>query len=141
LTRKRYGQSKTANILFAVELNRRYKSQGLIANALHPGYIQTDLQRHMSIPLSPPSSLLLSSFIYSLWHEKDESIMAGVMKIPGMELSMKFSMLPKTPQQGAATSLYAALSPDVADGGKYVSSLFPLLSPLSSLLSPLTLSC
>ena len=49
MTIERYGQSKTANILFAVELTRRYKTQGVIANSVHPGYIQTELQRHMSI--------------------------------------------------------------------------------------------
>mmetsp|Transcript_38375 Transcript_38375/g.91018 ORF Transcript_38375/g.91018 Transcript_38375/m.91018 type:complete len:269 (+) Transcript_38375:355-1161(+) len=46
---KAYGQSKTANILFAYELNRRMREAGvpITANALHPGSIQTDLQRHI----------------------------------------------------------------------------------------------
>ena len=42
-----YGQSKTANILFAVELDRRMKAQGVRANALHPGAIMTELGRHL----------------------------------------------------------------------------------------------
>lgn len=43
-----YGQSKTANILFAVGLERRFGAQGIHAYALHPGGIQTNLGRHMS---------------------------------------------------------------------------------------------
>jgi NAD(P)-dependent dehydrogenase (short-subunit alcohol dehydrogenase family) len=43
-----YGQSKTANVLMAREIEKRYGSQGLHANALHPGGIMTDLLRNMS---------------------------------------------------------------------------------------------
>ena len=42
-----YGQSKTANVLFAVEATRRWAGDGIIANALMPGGIATDLQRHL----------------------------------------------------------------------------------------------
>ena len=43
-----YGQSKTANILFAVEANNRWASDGITANTVHPGAIfDTDLTRHM----------------------------------------------------------------------------------------------
>eukprot|EP00026_Physarum_polycephalum_P011733 Phypoly_transcript_11974.p1 GENE.Phypoly_transcript_11974~~Phypoly_transcript_11974.p1 ORF type:complete len:329 (+),score=54.45 Phypoly_transcript_11974:116-1102(+) len=91
-----YGQSKTANILFAVELNRRYKDQGVIANSLHPGFIQTELQRHLN-----------------------EGVLAKVMAAPGTQDSTKYSMIPKTIPQGAATTLYAALSPDVSNGGYF----------------------
>ena len=42
-----YGQSKTANVLFAVEATRRWASDGLTANALMPGGIATELQRHV----------------------------------------------------------------------------------------------
>ncbi|GAA3452618.1 SDR family NAD(P)-dependent oxidoreductase [Dactylosporangium matsuzakiense] len=42
-----YGQSKTANILFAVEANRRWSGDGVLVNALHPGSIQTNLQRYV----------------------------------------------------------------------------------------------
>jgi NAD(P)-dependent dehydrogenase (short-subunit alcohol dehydrogenase family) len=42
-----YGRSKTANILFAVEFDRRHKANGVRATAVHPGVIQTELGRHM----------------------------------------------------------------------------------------------
>ena len=41
-----YGRSKTANILYAVALDRRLKGRGIRATALHPGGIQTELGRH-----------------------------------------------------------------------------------------------
>ncbi|MFF1818804.1 SDR family NAD(P)-dependent oxidoreductase [Kribbella sp. NPDC058245] len=43
-----YGQSKTANILFAVEAAKRWAPAGIVANALMPGGIRTALQRHIS---------------------------------------------------------------------------------------------
>lgn len=43
-----YGQSKTANILHAVELERRYGPQGIHAYAVHPGMVATDLGRHFT---------------------------------------------------------------------------------------------
>ncbi|PNG27520.1 SDR family NAD(P)-dependent oxidoreductase [Methylocella silvestris] len=43
-----YGRSKTANILFAVEFDRRHKANGVRATAVHPGGIRTELGRHMS---------------------------------------------------------------------------------------------
>jgi NAD(P)-dependent dehydrogenase (short-subunit alcohol dehydrogenase family) len=42
-----YGRSKTANILFAVEFDRRHRARGVRATALHPGGILTELDRHM----------------------------------------------------------------------------------------------
>ncbi|WP_423415442.1 SDR family NAD(P)-dependent oxidoreductase [Hyphomicrobium sp. B1] len=42
-----YGRSKTANILFAVEFDRRHKEKGVRATAIHPGGIATELARHM----------------------------------------------------------------------------------------------
>ncbi|MEV6603973.1 SDR family NAD(P)-dependent oxidoreductase [Kutzneria sp. NPDC051319] len=41
-----YGQSKTANVLFAVEASRRWAADGVTANAVMPGAIFTNLQRH-----------------------------------------------------------------------------------------------
>jgi NAD(P)-dependent dehydrogenase (short-subunit alcohol dehydrogenase family) len=41
-----YGQSKTAEVLLAVEADRRWSGEGIRANALHPGAIATKLQRH-----------------------------------------------------------------------------------------------
>jgi NAD(P)-dependent dehydrogenase (short-subunit alcohol dehydrogenase family) len=43
-----YGRAKTANILFAVEFDRRHKARGVRATAVHPGVIQTELSRHMT---------------------------------------------------------------------------------------------
>jgi len=42
-----YGRSKTANILFAVEFDRRHKGEGIRATAVHPGGIRTELGRHL----------------------------------------------------------------------------------------------
>jgi NAD(P)-dependent dehydrogenase (short-subunit alcohol dehydrogenase family) len=42
-----YGRSKTANILFAVEFDRRHKANGVRAAAVHPGVIRTELSRHL----------------------------------------------------------------------------------------------
>jgi NAD(P)-dependent dehydrogenase (short-subunit alcohol dehydrogenase family) len=43
-----YGRAKTANILFAVEFDRRYKPRGIRATAVHPGAVQTELGRYMT---------------------------------------------------------------------------------------------
>jgi NAD(P)-dependent dehydrogenase (short-subunit alcohol dehydrogenase family) len=43
-----YGRSKTANILFTVEFDRRHKTRDVRATAVHPGVIQTELSRHMT---------------------------------------------------------------------------------------------
>jgi NAD(P)-dependent dehydrogenase (short-subunit alcohol dehydrogenase family) len=43
-----YGRSKTANVLFAVEFDRRHKARDVRATAVHPGSIQTELGRHMT---------------------------------------------------------------------------------------------
>lgn len=45
---KAYGQSKTANVLFTVELERRWGPKGVHAYALHPGVIPTELARHLT---------------------------------------------------------------------------------------------
>jgi WW domain-containing oxidoreductase len=45
---KQYGQSKIANLLFAKELARRFEGTKKVANAVHPGVIQTNPGRHMS---------------------------------------------------------------------------------------------
>jgi NAD(P)-dependent dehydrogenase (short-subunit alcohol dehydrogenase family) len=44
-----YGRSKTANILFAVEFDRRHRGDGIRAAAVHPGGIQTELSRHIGV--------------------------------------------------------------------------------------------
>jgi NAD(P)-dependent dehydrogenase (short-subunit alcohol dehydrogenase family) len=86
-----YGQSKTANSLFAVELNRRLEPKGITAYAVHPGGIMTNLQRDMS---------------------KDEIKAFGWVDDEGKP-NERF----KTPAGGASTSVWCATSPLVASGG------------------------
>jgi NAD(P)-dependent dehydrogenase (short-subunit alcohol dehydrogenase family) len=43
-----YARSKTANILFAMEFDRRHRARGVRAAAVHPGVIKTELDRHMN---------------------------------------------------------------------------------------------
>ncbi|TDZ25559.1 WW domain-containing oxidoreductase [Colletotrichum orbiculare MAFF 240422] len=90
-----YGQSKTANIHFASEIERRYGSKGLHALSLHPGIIQTNLSQYLS-----------KEVLESL--AKNESLYKNMKDIP----------------QGAATTVYAALSEEwEGRGGKYLSNL------------------
>ena len=49
-----YGQSKTANILFAVEATQKWADDGITSNALTPGAILTNLQRHRGGMSTPP---------------------------------------------------------------------------------------
>lgn len=82
-----YGQSKLAGIMFTYELARRLGTASPItANSLHPGLIRTELGRYM---VDSPSS----------WWMK-----------PMAQLMVMFF---KSPQEGAATSLYLATSPEV----------------------------
>lgn len=93
-----YGQSKTANVLFAVEAHRRWSSEGIAANAVHPGAIfDTNLSRHMT-----PEEL------DRIWGGiRERHATAGG---PGI----------KTPEQGAATSVLVATSPLLDGiGGRY----------------------
>jgi len=76
-----YAQSKTANVLFAVEAARRWADDGIVANAVHPGPIlDTGLSRHMDQDLL---AKLVDSGAYTF----------------------------KTPEQGASTSVLLAASP------------------------------
>ncbi|MCO1582004.1 SDR family NAD(P)-dependent oxidoreductase [Crossiella sp. SN42] len=85
-----YGQSKTANILFAVEAAQRWAADGIEVNALMPGGIRTGLQRHVA---NDPGF---------------EAMVAG----SGLRW--------KTTEQGAATSVLLAASPLVAGlSGRY----------------------
>jgi NAD(P)-dependent dehydrogenase (short-subunit alcohol dehydrogenase family) len=52
-----YGQSKTAAVLFAVEATARWSKQGIYANALNPGAIPTNLQRHVGGTVRTPPEL------------------------------------------------------------------------------------
>ncbi|MEW2522986.1 SDR family NAD(P)-dependent oxidoreductase [Actinacidiphila alni] len=53
-----YGQSKTANVLFAVEATRRWAADGITANAVMPGAIYTNLQRHTGGSGTVPPELI-----------------------------------------------------------------------------------
>jgi NAD(P)-dependent dehydrogenase (short-subunit alcohol dehydrogenase family) len=91
-----YGQSKTANSLFAVEATRRWAADGITANALMPGGIWTPLQRHWS-----PEKRRANE------EHSRQAEEAGMFRM-------------KTPEQGAATSVFLAVSPLVAGvGGRY----------------------
>ena len=94
-----YGRSKTANILFAVEFDRRHEERGIRATAVHPGGIQTELSRHMT-------QESMDAMIKSI-NETQEAA-GGV--------PFRFKTIP----QGAATSVWAAIvaAPEEV-GGKY----------------------
>ena len=88
-----YGQAKTANVLFAVEMTKRWKNDGIVANALMPGGIMTNLQRYVSQETKDK------------WIAADK---AGTIML-------------KSPEQGAATTLVAAVSPLFEGiGGRYL---------------------
>jgi len=94
-----YGRSKTANILFAVEFDRRHKARGIRAAAVHPGGIATELGRHM-----PPGAI--------------EGMVAKMNADLAAEGKGPFEF--KTIPQGAATSVWAAVvAPAEEIGGKY----------------------
>jgi len=88
-----YGQAKTANSLFAMELDKRLKRQGIRAYAVHPGVIMTPLMRHLP--------------------EHERAAMADNLKTrPSAS---------KTVPQGAATEVYAATAPELENmGGVYL---------------------
>ena len=86
-----YGQAKTANILFAVELERRLGPRGVHAYAVHPGVIMTDLARHL-VP-------------------EDLEEMRERAAARGTELKLK------SVEAGAATSVYAATAPELEGRG------------------------
>lgn len=89
-----YGQAKTANSLFAVELDRRGQAHGVRAFAVHPGGIMTELQRHLP---------------------KEEMIAFGWIDDTG-KIHERF----KTVEQGAATETWAATAPQLnGRGGLY----------------------
>jgi len=94
-----YGRSKTANILFAVEFDRRHKAQGVRATAVHPGGIMTELGRHMTAEL------------------RDQML-------KNIEEANKASGAPplkwKTIPQGAATTVWSGFVASADEvGGKY----------------------
>jgi NAD(P)-dependent dehydrogenase (short-subunit alcohol dehydrogenase family) len=88
-----YGQSKTANVLFTVELEKRLGSQGIHSYAVHPGVIMTELSRHLS----------------------GDDMVALASRLPAGALALK------PVEAGAATTVYAAVSKDLEGvGGVYL---------------------
>ncbi len=90
-----YGQAKTANALFAVGFNRRFKEQGVTANAVMPGGILTPLQRHLPIEEQRAMG----------WLDENDKAVTGF----------------KTTEQGASTSVWAAVGAELEGfGGLYL---------------------
>jgi NAD(P)-dependent dehydrogenase (short-subunit alcohol dehydrogenase family) len=83
-----YGRSKTANSLCAVALDRRLAEHGSQAMAVHPGFIITDLGRHLTRETYDA--------LQARWSDAREQ------------------PFQKTVEQGAATTVWAATSPDLA---------------------------
>ncbi|ADG11834.1 KR domain-containing protein [Caulobacter segnis] len=94
-----YGRSKTANVLFAVEFDRRHKARGVRAAAVHPGGIHTELSRHLD-------PVFIQQWLDQLNAE------AAAQGQPPIQM--------KTIPQGAATSVWAGVvAPAEAVGGRY----------------------
>lgn len=90
-----YGQSKTANALFAVGLTQHFGNQGITANAVNPGGTRTGLQQH----LTPEEMRALG------WVDEEGRVTSRL----------------KTPEQGAATSVWAAVGHELDGvGGRYL---------------------
>lgn len=90
-----YGASKTANILHAREADRRLRESGIRAYAVHPGTVATPLARYMS--------------------------RADFARLREMAAARGGALDLVTPEQGAATQVWAAVGPELADkGGLYL---------------------
>lgn len=99
-----YGQAKTANVLFTVELDKRAQQFGVRAFTLHPGLIlTTDLGRHLTF---------------------DDYVALGILYPDGTtntEADAAMKKIQKTQEQGAATAVWAATSPKLENiGGVYL---------------------
>src|SRR6201997_2515731 len=113
-----YGRSKTANILFAVEFDRRHRDRGVRATAVHPGGIMTELARYM-----PDGAM-------EAWVKQIQEQLAAAGEPP-----FEFKSIP----QGAATSVWAAVVASAGEvGGRYcqdcqVAELIPADSQVSAI--------
>lgn len=94
-----YGRSKTANVLFAAEFDRRHRDRGVRATAVHPGGIQTELGRYMTEEV------------------RQQMLTAATQAAPaGGATAFGWKTIP----QGAATSVWAGVvAPAEAVGGRY----------------------
>src|SRR5277367_2446130 len=94
-----YGRSKTANILFAVAFDKRHRSRGVRAAAVHPGVIQTELGRYVEAG-------------------RFEKLLADINQQLAAQGKGPFQW--KSIPQGAATSVWAAVvAPAEKIGGQY----------------------
>ena len=101
-----YGQSKTANALFAVELDRGLRDRGAAAFAVHPGMIMTELARHFTEETMAQMQELI--------RERAEA--AGEASEGPTQMEFK------PVAAGAATQCWAATAPELATrGGAYLS--------------------
>ncbi len=94
-----YGASKTANILHAVEADRRLRGSGIRAYAVHPGTVATSLARYMSRADFAELRKMVAA----------RAAARGEASDGGLDLA--------TPEQGAATQVWAAVSPELSDRG------------------------
>jgi NAD(P)-dependent dehydrogenase (short-subunit alcohol dehydrogenase family) len=98
-----YGASKTANILHAIEADQRLCELGIRAYAVHPGTVATSLARYMT----------RSDFSHLRRFAAASSATRGESTNGYLDFT--------TPDQGAATQVWAAVSPELADqGGVYL---------------------
>jgi NAD(P)-dependent dehydrogenase (short-subunit alcohol dehydrogenase family) len=105
-----YGQSKTANVLFAVELDRRWAGDGIRGYAAHPGVVVTT-------SLGP---WLAADEERTPWLGDDQLRAMGLIDEYGRPI-IDPKHEKKTPQQGASTSVFGATSPLLAGiGGVYL---------------------
>lgn len=101
-----YGASKTANVLHAVELDRRLRDKGVRAFAVHPGIVATSLARHMSA----------EDF------ESLNKVSRAERDTQPRRIDVKRDFI--TPDRGAATQVWAAVSGELDEsGGMYLSDL------------------
>jgi len=100
-----YGQSKTANALFALELDGRLKPHGGAAYSVHPGMIMTSLGRHLTPDLMAAMQKRITDRV----------------RAEGKEPPSDPAALFKTVEAGAATQVWAATTTELADhGGAYL---------------------
>lgn len=106
-----YGQSKTANALFARTLAQRGAPHGLLSFSVHPGGILTDLGRHLD-------DALMNEMIAFSQARTEAAVAAGAPPSRGFEL--------KSVEAGAATEVWAATAPGLeAHNGAYLADCGP----------------
>jgi NAD(P)-dependent dehydrogenase (short-subunit alcohol dehydrogenase family) len=98
---KAYGAAKTANVLFTVALDARYRESGVRSFAVHPGTVATSLSRYMS--------------------KGDMKAMMGLGTADRDPAAARPRLEVIPVEQGAATSVWAAISDELAGlGGLYL---------------------